>query len=197
MASSSGIQLCLLSNDPTSTLLMTPEGQTLYSITTPVEVEHTKPEADNSPDPDVSPLPDQSTEPIHPVVRSHSHRRKALKSRTTINRLDHLNPSSGHVETTVGIIAYPNSTSDFDPLEQPEVALDLCEQKCVLTIEAAPFASGITHIARVEGREQAPATKGEPQRGEAESSDEEWVLVTEKNTSKTLQKKANVEERYE
>ncbi|KAJ2924685.1 hypothetical protein H1R20_g12396, partial [Candolleomyces eurysporus] len=170
---------------------MTPEGQPLYSIATPVE--RSKPESDNASSPNVPPPPNQSTDSIRPVARSHSQRRKALKSRTTINRLDHSNVSSGHVETTVGIITYPNSTPGIDSREQPEVALDLCEQKRVLTIEAAPFALDVTQIPRVEARGRASTTQGEPH-DEAQSSDEEWVLVTEKNTSKTLQKKAKVEE---
>lgn len=212
MSPGSGIELSLLNNDPTSTLLMTPEGQPLYSIVTPVAEHDPKRESSSSDkapssNSDISAIPNKPTDSVHPVQRSHSYRRKALKSRTTINRLDHLHASSGHVETTVGIITYPRSTSpgvDSDSHDQPEVTLDLCEQKCVLTIEAVPFTSHINRGACVEGprKKQASVKEGVGRHqgdGGHESSDDEWVLVAEmKNASKTktLKQQSSVETRY-
>lgn len=70
------MQLCLVNNDPISTLLITPEGEALFSIETP-------------------PLPFSSSDA--PRQRS---------SITTIKRMERFHRSTGHTETEIGTIEY-------------------------------------------------------------------------------------------
>lgn len=79
------MQLCLVNNDPTSTLLITPDGEPLFSIETPLlqrsEIEEL-----------MVPVPRRRKSPI-----------------TTIKRLERYHRSTGQVETEIGVVEYCGS----------------------------------------------------------------------------------------
>ncbi|KDR82124.1 hypothetical protein GALMADRAFT_135488 [Galerina marginata CBS 339.88] len=75
------MQLCLVNNDPTATLLVTPDGDPLYSIETP-------------------PLSHPSTNPLAPSLP----RKKSAT--TTIKRLERFHRSVGHLESEIGVVEY-------------------------------------------------------------------------------------------
>ena len=80
------MQLCLVNNDPGSTPLITPEGEPLYSIETP-------------------PLP--YTELVGPS----SCPPQSKCTTTTVKRIERYQLSTGHVETSIGVIEFCGPTS--------------------------------------------------------------------------------------
>ncbi|KJA19139.1 hypothetical protein HYPSUDRAFT_217822 [Hypholoma sublateritium FD-334 SS-4] len=77
------MQLCLVNNNPISTLLITPDGDPLFSIET-------------------APTPYGDISPYAPSVP----RAKAPTSTTRIKRLERYHMSTGHTETEIGVIEY-------------------------------------------------------------------------------------------
>lgn len=85
------MQLCLVNNDPVSTILESAEGIPLYSINTP-----------NPDDPSVElPYKTQDSQTL-------SHTRSPT---TTITRLNRHYQCTGNVETVIGFVEYHGSTS--------------------------------------------------------------------------------------
>ncbi|KAF8891109.1 hypothetical protein CPB84DRAFT_1384379 [Gymnopilus junonius] len=76
----SGMQLCLVDNDPISTLLITPDGEALFSIETPPL---------HPPNPQISTPQPRQRSPI-----------------TTVKRLERYHRSTGHTETEIGTAEY-------------------------------------------------------------------------------------------
>ncbi len=77
------MQLCLVNNNPISTLLITPDGDPLFSVET-------------------APAPHAEINPHIPSVP----RAKAPTSTTRIKRLERYHLSTGHTETEIGVIEY-------------------------------------------------------------------------------------------
>lgn len=105
----SGMQLCLVNNDPISTLLITPDGEPLFAIETPT-------------------LPDPNPQISAPQPRP-SHSASAPRQRssvTTIKRLERYHRSTGHVETEIGTIEYTGPVKGTH--------LQLCEDNLQLDI---------------------------------------------------------------
>ncbi|KAF9032961.1 hypothetical protein BJ165DRAFT_765312 [Panaeolus papilionaceus] len=85
------MQLCLINNDPTATLLVSREGIPMYSVQTA-----------NS-GPGCFSLDD----PSHVVYRAGADSARSKRTAmTTVKRLEQYNASRGHVETEIGVIEY-------------------------------------------------------------------------------------------
>ncbi|KAF9546595.1 hypothetical protein CPC08DRAFT_755566 [Agrocybe pediades] len=84
------MHLCLINNDPTSTLLISPEGEPWYSIETP-------------PRPHLNIVDDGRTE-----VRSRppEHDGPTATMTTVVKRLNRVHMSSGHVESEIATVEY-------------------------------------------------------------------------------------------
>lgn len=101
------MQLCLVNNDPTSTLLITPDGEPLFSIETPLL--H-RPEID-----------------LENVMMPTPSRRQKSPI-TTIKRIERYQRSTGHVETEIGVVEYCGP--------QNGTHLQLCVENHALAITA-------------------------------------------------------------
>ncbi|KAF6758288.1 hypothetical protein DFP72DRAFT_191252 [Ephemerocybe angulata] len=207
------ILLCLVNNDPTSTILMTTAGQQLYSVSTPI----TFPSLAASLDQPGSSAPPRPTlfdkhrksssvyvasSPIAPLHRCRSnsspprgvavggplsapiadcHVRRGPV--TIVKRLDLVEGSTGHVETTVGLIkshkddSQSGSGANDDPGHRrgsDDVTLELCEHAFMVKMPSPP------RVPRSKSRERVRAgqTLSEGEHSENEySSDGEWLLV--------------------
>ena len=84
------MRLCLVNNDPTSTLLLSPEGEPLYSIETP-------------PRPHLTIIDDGQTK-AH--SRPEYDRPASATMPTVVKRLNRVQMSIGHVETEIAMIEY-------------------------------------------------------------------------------------------
>ena len=113
------MQLTLVNNDPTATILVTPDGDALYSILTPSS-------SSSSSSPSPSPSPSAATANVFPRPSPHDGRLKSAQiydhqrgkqaltqfdprktpSTTTIKRLERYHTSIGHVETSIGVVEY-------------------------------------------------------------------------------------------
>ncbi|KAH9483475.1 hypothetical protein JR316_0002943 [Psilocybe cubensis] len=78
------MHLCLVNNDPTSTLLITPDGEPLFSIETPLL---------HSPEIE-----------LEKVMAAPARRQKSPI--TQIKRIERYQRSAGHVETQIGVVEY-------------------------------------------------------------------------------------------
>ena len=106
---SESMQLCLVSNDPTSTLLVTPDGIPMYSTETPSH----------------SLLASGSDPASYSVPQPHQR-----SPTTTVKRLNRYNPSIGHAETVVGVVDYGRSPSG--------TSVQLCDEQVQLELTIAP-----------------------------------------------------------
>jgi hypothetical protein len=103
------MQLCLVNNDPTATLLVTPDGIPLFSVETPS-------------------VPHMDTR-LTAVGEA-----RPKGTTTKIKRLERFHMSTGHVETEVGVISYngPNSGTQLRLSEEENRLLEVPPRKALI-----------------------------------------------------------------
>lgn len=121
------MQLCLVNNDPISTLLITPDGEPIFSIETlPLLHPTSQPQPALEPNGKrrADPALDTSSLPSTPLSSSSIARQRS--DTTTIKRIERHHRSMGQVETEIGVVEYRG----------PEIGthLQLCAQNHALAI---------------------------------------------------------------
>lgn len=107
------MQLCLVNNDPTATLLVTPDGIPLFSVETP-------------------PVPHMNTR-LNAVGEP-----RPKGATTKIKRLERFHMSTGHVETEIGVVSYngPCSSTQLRLSEEENRLLEVPPRKALTDFEA-------------------------------------------------------------
>ncbi len=135
MFSTGATQLCLVNNDPVSTVLVTADGIPLYSIKTP-----------NLP----SASDDSSVQlPNAPDSQILSHRYTQRSPITTITRLNIHYQCTGNVETVIGVVEYHGSARGTN--------VKLCIDD--LDVHIAPHQTARTIVDSGEGQENSLGKK--------------------------------------
>ena len=148
----SGMQLCLVNNDPISTLLITPDGEALFSIETPSV--HLPPNLNANPNQNsTSNANIDSTSQISGAPSSSASTPRQRSAITTVKRLERYHRSTGHTETEIGTIEFKGLVVGTH--------LQLCENNMHLDIPP--------HQRRSQRRIESPPKDDEEEEGEEET----------------------------